>query len=82
MMGKKSEKAHVLSSVFDSSDQPGSHTYSCSCVQWYPMDSGMFFTSGMDQKLKVWDTNSLQVNNEIKNIRTVNHFMKNQLEFI
>ena len=63
MLEKQAEKqAQVLGPVFDTSRQSGSHVYSCSCVQWYPVDSGMFFTSGMDQKLKVWDTNSMQVN--------------------
>jgi WD40 repeat protein len=37
------------------------HQYSISCIQWYPFDTGMFFTSGMDKTFKIWDTNSLEV---------------------
>jgi DNA excision repair protein ERCC-8 len=52
----------TLKFLFDSSKKRGidGHKYSVNCIQWYPIDSGMFFTSGMDSKLKVWDTNSLQ----------------------
>ncbi|KAJ8889220.1 hypothetical protein PR048_008718 [Dryococelus australis] len=35
------------------------HKFSTECVQWYPFDTGMFLSSGMDKKLKVWDTNTL-----------------------
>lgn len=63
MFEKQTERDHVLKHVFDTS-KSGAHSYSCSCVQWYPIDSGMFFTSGMDQRFKVWDTNSLQVADE------------------
>ena len=33
-------------------------------MQWYPFDTGVFTTSGMDGSLKVWDTNMLQVAQE------------------
>jgi len=36
------------------------HRYSVECVQWYPFDTGLFITSGMDKKLKVWDTNCMK----------------------
>ena len=29
-----------------------SHKYSVECVQWYPLDTGMFLSSGMDKCLK------------------------------
>lgn len=35
------------------------HKYSVECVQWYPLDTGMFLSSGMDRCLKVWDSNVL-----------------------
>jgi DNA excision repair protein ERCC-8 len=50
-----------LKTAFTMRNSDDAHSYSISCVQWYPIDSGMFFTSGMDSKFKVWDTNSLQV---------------------
>lgn len=37
-----------------------SHKYSVETVQWYPFDTGMFHTSGMDEKLKIWDTNAMR----------------------
>jgi DNA excision repair protein ERCC-8 len=39
----------------------GGHKYTIETVQWYPFDTGVFSTSGMDGSLKVWDTNALQV---------------------
>ncbi|KAK3091401.1 hypothetical protein FSP39_019634 [Pinctada imbricata] len=35
------------------------HKHSVETVQWYPLDSGMFLSSGGDKQLKVWDTNSM-----------------------
>ena len=29
-------------------------------VQWFPGDSGMFITSGMDGAVKMWDANALE----------------------
>ncbi|KAI9555459.1 hypothetical protein GHT06_017974 [Daphnia sinensis] len=34
------------------------HKYSVECVQWYPLDTGMFLSSGMDKHLKIWDANA------------------------
>ncbi|XP_077981319.1 DNA excision repair protein ERCC-8-like isoform X2 [Glandiceps talaboti] len=36
------------------------HKYSVETVQWYPHDTGMFTSSAMDKKMKVWDTNTLR----------------------
>ncbi|GLH12654.1 Protein will die slowly [Gryllus bimaculatus] len=36
------------------------HQYSVECVQWYPFDNGLFVSSGMDKKLKIWDANCLK----------------------
>ncbi|KJE90839.1 DNA repair helicase RAD25 [Capsaspora owczarzaki ATCC 30864] len=41
--------------------QADAHEFSVDSVQWYPHDTGMFVTSSMDTKLKVWDTNTLEV---------------------
>ncbi len=38
----------------------GAHERSVECVQWYPGDHGIFVTSGMDGKVKVWDANELR----------------------
>ncbi|ESO92598.1 hypothetical protein LOTGIDRAFT_233046 [Lottia gigantea] len=35
------------------------HKRSVETVQWYPLDTGLFTTSGTDKELKVWDTNKL-----------------------
>ncbi|XP_074648575.1 DNA excision repair protein ERCC-8-like [Tubulanus polymorphus] len=36
------------------------HKNSISTVQWYPLDTGMFTTTGMDGVLKIWDTNEMR----------------------
>ena len=36
------------------------HVGSVESVQWYPLDHGIFTTSGMDRKLKVWDANEMR----------------------
>ncbi|KAF8561933.1 DNA excision repair protein ERCC-8 [Paragonimus westermani] len=30
------------------------------CIQWYPVDSGIFFTASLDKTVKLWDTNRLE----------------------
>ena len=37
------------------------HKFSVECVLWYPLDTGMFTSSGTDRLLKIWDTNRLKV---------------------
>ena len=37
------------------------HRGSVETVQWYPVDTGMFVSSGNDTYVKVWDTNVLRV---------------------
>lgn len=36
------------------------HKYSVECVQWYPFDTGLFITSAMDKRLKLWDSNRMK----------------------
>lgn len=36
------------------------HKFSVECVLWYPLDTGIFISSGTDKLLKVWDTNRLK----------------------
>ncbi|XP_033737189.1 DNA excision repair protein ERCC-8-like [Pecten maximus] len=35
------------------------HKHTVETVIWYPLDTGMFISSGTDKLLKVWDTNTL-----------------------
>lgn len=35
------------------------HDFGISCIQWWPIDTGMFILSSFDHTLKVWDTNEL-----------------------
>lgn len=37
------------------------HKFSVECVLWYPLDTGIFTSSGTDKLLKIWDTNRLKV---------------------
>ncbi|OQR76587.1 DNA excision repair protein ERCC-8-like [Tropilaelaps mercedesae] len=36
------------------------HAFSVETVQWYPLDTGVFASSGMDRNFKLWDTNRLK----------------------
>ncbi|XP_060600246.1 DNA excision repair protein ERCC-8-like [Ruditapes philippinarum] len=36
------------------------HKFSVETVLWYPLDTGMFTSSGTDNLLKIWDTNRLK----------------------
>lgn len=51
------------------------HRSSIETVQWYPLDTGMFISSGTDKLLKIWDTNNLVVadNYEFKGIVYCHH---------
>lgn len=40
------------------------HKQGVQTVQWFPGDSAIFVTSGMDQRLLVWDANSMEVAEE------------------
>lgn len=37
------------------------HQYGISSVFWYPVDTGLFVTGSFDHHIKVWDTNTTQV---------------------
>ncbi|XP_015928498.1 DNA excision repair protein ERCC-8 [Parasteatoda tepidariorum] len=52
--GKSSYKAKVVC------QKMSAHKFSITTVQWFPFDTGIFVTSGMDNKLKIWDTNSMR----------------------
>ncbi|ERN13123.1 hypothetical protein AMTRI_Chr11g150540 [Amborella trichopoda] len=46
--------------------QDFSHKYSVSSVAWYPVDTGLFMTGSLDHYVKVWDTNTVQVEMNFK----------------
>ncbi|KAJ2083163.1 hypothetical protein H4R24_000993, partial [Coemansia sp. RSA 988] len=35
------------------------HTRMITCIEWYPVDNGMFSTASFDHTLRVWDTNEM-----------------------
>ncbi|KAJ2325302.1 hypothetical protein GGI00_005078, partial [Coemansia sp. RSA 2681] len=41
--------------VASASQIASAHTRLISCIEWYPLDSGMFTTSSFDCSLRVWD---------------------------
>lgn len=52
------------------------HKYSVETVLWYPLDTGMFTSSGSDHTLKIWDTNTLKPADEYEFTGIVfNHHM-------
>lgn len=36
------------------------HAFGISALQWWPQDTGMFFSASFDHTVKVWDTNMLE----------------------
>lgn len=42
------------------------HQYAVSSVLWYPVDTGLFVTGSFDHYIKVWDTNTTQVEMQFK----------------
>ncbi|KAI6216569.1 DNA excision repair protein ERCC-8 [Aphelenchoides fujianensis] len=42
------------------------HRYLVSACQFYPVDSGMFVTSSMDQEVKIWDSDKMKVLDKYK----------------
>ncbi|KAK7100634.1 DNA excision repair protein ERCC-8-like [Littorina saxatilis] len=61
VLSKTGEVKETFSQVCSVSHNRGSQKHSVETVQWYPMDTGMFTTSGADFQLKVWDTNRLKL---------------------
>ena len=47
-------------SVRQQTKKTGGHYKMVTTVQWFPEDSGMFITSGMDGVVKMWDANTLE----------------------
>ena len=43
-----------------------SHQYGITCIKWYGNDDGMFFTASHDKLIKIWDTNSFTVAQNIE----------------
>lgn len=41
-------------------DRNAAHRFAVSTVQWYPCDTGLFTSSGMDSEFRVWDANALK----------------------
>ena len=54
-------KDHRLEPIVAEHPPREGHAYAVNCVQWYPFDTGLFISGGMDGKVLLWDTNTLQV---------------------
>ncbi|XP_057304970.1 DNA excision repair protein ERCC-8-like isoform X2 [Hydractinia symbiolongicarpus] len=50
------------------------HRYSVEGVQWYPHDTGLFFSLSADRTLKIWDTNELQMAEQFQFSDTIHSF--------
>lgn len=56
------------------------HSHAVSRVQWYPQDTGVFTSSGMDKVIKIWDTNESCVVSEFNFLNQVHcHKMSKSL---
>jgi DNA excision repair protein ERCC-8 len=52
--------ADIISTSMISSNATGA-LQRISCVQWYPTDTGLFVTGGLDGLVRIWDTNAFKV---------------------
>ncbi|XP_046405818.1 DNA excision repair protein ERCC-8-like [Ischnura elegans] len=52
---------------------PAAHKGSMECLQWYPFDSGLFVSTGMDRKVKLWDSNMMALAFETRLNGMINH---------
>lgn len=50
----------IISTAMISSNTTGT-LQRISCVQWYPTDTGLFVTGGLDGLVRIWDTNAFKV---------------------
>ena len=57
---ERSNSDRVSSNDMSQSKRSRSHYKMVTTVQWFPEDSGMFITSGMDGTVKMWDANRLE----------------------
>lgn len=56
--GHPSYTAEIICRIRRNSEY--AHRFCITSAQWYPFDTGLFITSSMDHKLKIWDTNILR----------------------
>ena len=63
--GVEMKTAQLLSNSIESSESLA-HNKAVTDVHWYPHDTGMFTSSGMDAYLFVWDTQLMQVAEKFK----------------
>lgn len=51
-----------------SNERNKGHEYAITGVRWWPVDTGMFTSSSFDKFIKVWDTNTLEVESLHKSV--------------
>lgn len=62
ILSSQTSPPYIAQPLFQSEwDQGSMHRGSVTGTLWYPFDSGIFVTAGMDGKVQVWDSNRLQV---------------------
>jgi WD40 repeat protein len=54
-----------------SNERNNGHEYAITAVRWWPVDTGMFTSSSFDKFIKVWDTNTLEVESLHKSITNI-----------
>ena len=59
LIGRRNPNVGPSSNISNSKKLQG-HFKTVTSVQWFPQDSGMFITSGMDGSVKMWDANALE----------------------
>lgn len=62
-MPNKSEEDRWLHVPTDEVNRNHEHCHdrAVSCVEWYPVDNGMFISGSMDESVRIWDATRLNL---------------------
>ncbi|VEL30368.1 unnamed protein product [Protopolystoma xenopodis] len=61
LINKEKVRYKRITTIKNQKNPSAIHSSSFICVQWYPVDTGLFITTSVDKCLKIWDTNREQV---------------------
>lgn len=65
MYRQSSSQVAAKSTTTEESGAGQGHRFAITCLKWYSLDNGMFFTGSNDCKLKFWDTEAFECVQEI-----------------
>ncbi|CAL8094676.1 unnamed protein product [Calicophoron daubneyi] len=67
-----SQLAHVRGSAkMDPYSKRSQRTSLVTCMEWYPVDSGLFFTASVDKCIRIWDTSRMECVDAIELLESI-----------